>query len=106
MDIGSSQDSIINSSSSSVDQGPVRVGLKADVTIVKVRKTAWLTLANALVDSASKHTTGNPITETGNPITETGIYKNDKNEAEITLFVQPNQGEKKYSKISESFNLL
>ena len=103
-----SQDTLMNSflqysseniSSSSAKEGDVRVGLKADVTIVKVRKTAWLTLANALVFYA-KELEPTPI-----PITETGIYKNKQNDKEITLVVQANQSNKRYTAISKTYNL-
>jgi hypothetical protein len=100
-----------------VEQGPVHVGLKADISIVKVRKTAWETLAAALVNYAkeikleleleqTKKTPTEPkITEPN--ITETGIYKYETNDKKkvIKLFVQKNQNTKTNSKIEASFNL-
>ena len=70
-------------------------GLKAPISIVKVRKAAWETLARSLIANAAK-----PATKT---ITTTGIYTSDSNS--ITIFIQSNQGGLTYTQVNKSFNL-
>ena len=93
VDTGSSQISLA-SQPNNIQKGLKRVGLVADVTIVKVRKTAWETLAKALEFYA---------TTIKQNITETGIYKNN---TLIILFVQASGvSGNSNPKISEPFNL-
>jgi hypothetical protein len=75
-------------------------GLKAPISIVKIRKESWVTLASSLYNNAEERTRGRF------PQGQTGIYRIiQEGKSLIRIIVQPNQNGLTYNAIDETFDL-
>lgn len=78
----------------SEEPGNIHPGLKAPISIVKVRNNAWATLSRGLEFYAEPLPVGNP---------PTGIYKTFL--GTIQIIIQANQGTLRYTAVNETFDI-